>query len=177
MLNRILVAIDNSTSSQQVFDEAVSLAKATNANLMLLHVLSPLDEQYIDPLFLQPTILYPQLQENNSKYANDWEKLKDNRYKWLNRLCEQATESGVKTEFTQNIGEPSRIICDIARNWQADVIVIGRRGRRGISELLMGSVSNYVLHHAHCSVFTVQGIIRSTNEVSQVKNIEFVGKI
>lgn len=48
MLNRILVAIDNSSSSQQVFDEAVCLAKATDANLMLLHVLSPLDEQYVD---------------------------------------------------------------------------------------------------------------------------------
>lgn len=96
-------------------------------------------------MFLQPSILYPQLQGNNSKYANDWNNLKENRYNWLRRLCEEATKLGVKTEFSLNIGESSRMICDIAQNWQADVIVIGRRGRRGISELLMGSVSNYVL--------------------------------
>lgn len=177
MLNRILVAIDNSHMNQQVFDEAVSLAKATDGNLMLLHVLSPLDEQYIDPLFLQPTIVYPQLQGNNSKYANDWNNLKENRYNWLRKLCEQATKLGVKTEFSQNIGEPSRMICDIARNWEADVIVIGRRGRRGISEFLMGSVSNYVLHRAHCSVFTVQGIIPEAEKIRQTQKIEIVGKV
>jgi len=177
MLNKILVAVDNSDSSQNVFDEAVSLAKVTDASLMILHVLSPLDEQYVDPLFLQPTILYPQLQRNNSTYINDWEKLKENRLNWLKWLCQQATQLGVKAEFSQNIGEPSRTICDIAKSWDADVIVIGRRGRRGISELLMGSVSNYVLHHAFCSVFTVQGIIPSDKEIGQTKKVEIVSKI
>lgn len=176
MFNRILVAIDHSVQSQQVLDEAVSLAKITNGHLMLLHVLSPLDEQYTDPLFLQPTILYPQLQPNNSKYANDWEKLKDTRLKWLRSLCEQVTELGVETEFSQNIGEPSQMICNMARNWEADVIVIGRRGRRGISEFLLGSVSNYVLHHAPCSVLTVQGIIHHSQEAIPTANVEVVSR-
>ncbi|AFY56370.1 universal stress protein UspA-like protein [Rivularia sp. PCC 7116] len=167
MLKKIIVAIDSLSMSQHVFDEAVYLAKATDAKLMVLHVLSPLDEQYIDPLFLQPTILYPELQINNSKYANDWENLKKDRLNWLHFMCKQATELGVKAEFSQNIGEPSRMICDIARNWEADVIVIGRRGRRGISEFIMGSVSNYVLHHAHCSVFIVQGKIADFKEIHE----------
>ena len=176
MLNRILVAIDNSESSQQVFNEAVYLAKITDASLMLLHVLSPLDEQYVDPLFLQPTILYPQLQRNNSTYVNDWEKLKENRLNWLNFLCQQARQLGVKAEFSQNIGEPSRMICDMAQSWEADVIVIGRRGRQGISALLMGSVSNYVLHHAPCSVFTVQGRVASAEE-SQTEKVEAISQV
>ncbi|MCJ8280073.1 MAG: universal stress protein [Rivularia sp. ALOHA_DT_140] len=177
MLKKILVAIDNSNMTQKVFDEAIFLAKATDANVMILHVLSPLDEQYIDPLFLQPTIIYPQLRGNNSKYAKDWEKLKENRLNWLNWLRQQATQLGVKAEYSQNIGEPSRMICDIAQNWEADVIVIGRRGRRGISELLMGSVSNYVLHHAPCSVFIVQGIIPPTQETSQTGKVEIISKV
>lgn len=48
------------------------------------------------------------------------------------------------------------MICELARNWNADLIILGRRGRTGLSELLLGSVSNYVLHHAPCSVLTVQ---------------------
>lgn len=176
MLNKILVAIDNSDMSQQVFDEAVFLAKATDANLMLLHVLSPLDEQYVDPLFSQPAILYPQLQGNNSKYTRNWEKLKKDKLNWLRFLCEQSTKLGVKTEFSQNVGSPSKIICDIARTWEADVIVIGRRGHRGISEFLMGSVSNYVLHHAPCSVFTIQGIIQNDKEVRVTEKVEILGK-
>ncbi|MEO1430250.1 MAG: universal stress protein [Cyanobacteria bacterium J06633_8] len=82
-------------------------------------------------------------------------------------MCEQATKLGVKTEFSQNVGEPSRMICDIARNWEADVIVIGRRGRRGISEFVMGSVSNYVFHHAHCSVFIVQRKVTNPQEIDK----------
>ncbi|MBE9212393.1 universal stress protein [Plectonema cf. radiosum LEGE 06105] len=172
MFNRILVAIDNSVQSQQVLDEAVSLAKVTDGHLMLLHVLSPFDEQYTDPLFLQPTILYPQLQPNNSKYANDWENLKNKRLEWLRSLGEEVSKLGVETEFSQNIGEPSQMICDMARNWEADVIVIGRRGRRGISELLLGSVSNYVLHHAPCSVLTVQGIIDHPDETPSTAKVQ-----
>ncbi len=38
----------------------------------------------------------------------------------------------------------------------ADLIVLGRRGRTGLAEALLGSVSNYVLHHAPCSVLVVQ---------------------
>lgn len=124
------------------------------------------------------------MQGNNSKYANDWEKLKENRFNRLRYLCNQATQLGVKAEFSQNIGEPSRMICvsaaspereNVAQNWQADVIIVGRRGRRGISELLMGSVSNYVLHHAHCSVFIVQGIASDEEKVDRRQKIETVG--
>ncbi|MEA5596895.1 universal stress protein [Rivularia sp. UHCC 0363] len=176
MFKRILVAVDNSVQNQMVFDEAVSLAKTTDGNLMLLHILSPLDEQYTDPLFLQPNVLYPELQPNNSKYANDWEKLKNNRLNWLRSLCEQSTQLGVETEFSQNIGEPCQMICNMALNWEADVIVIGRRGRRGISELFLGSVSNYVLHHAPCSVLTVQGIIHQVNEATRTQ-VEVTSKV
>jgi nucleotide-binding universal stress UspA family protein len=46
----------------------------------------------------------------------------------------------------------------VARTWNADLIVIGRRGLRGLAEMFLGSVSNHVIHHAHCSVLVVQGI-------------------
>ncbi|MEM7594968.1 MAG: universal stress protein, partial [Cyanobacteria bacterium P01_A01_bin.83] len=40
MFNKILVAIDHSAGSKQVFDQALSIAQADDANLILLHVLS-----------------------------------------------------------------------------------------------------------------------------------------
>ena len=48
------------------------------------------------------------------------------------------------------------MICNAAISWQADLIIMGRRGRTGLSELFLGSVSNYVLHHAPCAVLVVQ---------------------
>jgi nucleotide-binding universal stress UspA family protein len=44
----------------------------------------------------------------------------------------------------------------MAKSWQADLIVLGRRGLKGISEIFLGSVSNYIVHQALCSVLIVQ---------------------
>jgi nucleotide-binding universal stress UspA family protein len=174
MFTKILVSIDDSDMTQHVFDEAVSLAKATGASLMLLHVISLYDiEPYFDPLFMEPTILYSELHnEAHKKNLSVWEEFKKNKEKWLRSLCESATSSGAKAEFSLNIGNPTTRICDIARNWGADVIVIGRRGHSGLSELFLGSVSNYVMHHAPCSVLTVQGDILPTTETSQNQEVK-----
>ncbi|AFY55501.1 universal stress protein UspA-like protein [Rivularia sp. PCC 7116] len=173
MFTKILVSIDNSDMTQHIVDEAVSLAKATSANLMFLHVICPLDEPYFDPLFMQPTILYSELhKETQKKNLKEWEEFKQNKENWLLDLCESATSAGVKAEYTLNIGDPSNRICDFAGSWNADVIVIGRRGHRGFTELFLGSVSNYVMHHAPCSVLTVQGPILSTSAASQTQDIE-----
>ncbi len=158
MFTKILVSIDDSDMTEHVVNEAVSLAKATGGSLMLLHIISPLDKPYFDPLFMQPIILYSELhKETQKKNLNEWEEFKQDKDNWLHFLCKSATSFNVKTEYTLNIGNPSTKICDMARDWDADVIVMGRRGRRGFSELFLGSVSNYVMHHAPCSVLTVQG--------------------
>lgn len=165
MFQKILVAIDNSEMSQQVFEKSVSLAQATGGSLMLLHVLSNLDEQYL-ALSMQPYILYPEAQANSKKSQSDWEELKELRLDWLRSLCKQATDAGVKAEFSLNIGDPCRRICNVAESIDADTIVIGRRGHRGWSEFFLGSISNYVLHHASVSVLTIQGLM-STQKASE----------
>ncbi|MBD2775976.1 universal stress protein [Iningainema tapete] len=174
MFQQILVGIDNSDIGQYVFESAVSLAKVNNASLLILHVISPLDEQYIHPMFLQPEGVYPSFNTEAINYhINQWEELKQERLNWLASLTNKAISAGVITEFTESIGDPGRLICDLARTWEADLIVVGRRGRSGLSELLLGSVSNYVLHHAPCSVLTVQGQLSHapTNTACEVEQI------
>lgn len=41
---------------------------------------------------------------------------------------------------------------------------MGRRGHKGLSEILLGSVSNYVVHHAPCSVLVLQGLTAPTGD-------------
>jgi nucleotide-binding universal stress UspA family protein len=50
------------------------------------------------------------------------------------------------------LGEPRAVILDTAKTWGADLIVLGSHGRRGMDRFLMGSVSEAVAIHAHCSV-------------------------
>lgn len=156
MFQKILVAIDQSEISQQAFDEAVTLAKATNANLMLIHVLSPLGQEYPSPVFPSDPS-YPGLQAEAMRvHLQQWEILEKQGIEFLKAQTDQAIAAGVSTEFTQSLGEPGQAICELARIWGAHLVIIGRRGYSGLKELLLSSVSNHVAHHAPCSVLIVQ---------------------
>lgn len=157
MFHKILLALDRSKNAKQVFDKSLAQAREPLSSLMLLHVLSPGDEGY--PIL--PAIQYPYIPVNEEDLLESYLKQREIYEKqgidMLRSLTEEAIAAGVKTEFTQNVGSPGRVICNLARSWGADLIVVGRRGRSGLNELLLGSVSNYVLHHAPCSILVVEG--------------------
>ncbi|MBD2461466.1 universal stress protein [Oscillatoria sp. FACHB-1407] len=159
MFQKILVALDNSNMGNRVFDEAVTLAKATNASLMLLHVLTPFEDNYPTmPVAPGLDSYYPAMYgEAIEEYAKRWHQYEEHALDFLRNRAASALNEGVTAEFSQNVGDPGRAICSLAGTWSADLIVMGRRGRSGLSEFVLGSVSNYVLHHAPCSVFVVQG--------------------
>lgn len=155
---KILVALDRSDMGQPVFERAVALAQAHQARLMLLHVMSPMDGEAPPMIYPRPDGVYPGIYEEAIKtYARQWEAQEREGFQWLQTLAERAVATGIAVEYTQNNGVPGRTICAIANTWGADLIVLGRRGHSGLSEMLLGSVSNYVLHHAPCSVLTIQG--------------------
>lgn len=158
MFKRILVAIDTSTTSQLVFQSALSLAKQTGARLLLLHVLSPDSPDYAPAPSMFVPYYYPVISDTvMSQYQERWQTAERNGLEMLRSMANQATTAGVEVEFSQNLGNPSRLICQFAQDWQANLILLGRRGHSGFNELLLGSVSNYVMHHAPCSVLVAQG--------------------
>jgi nucleotide-binding universal stress UspA family protein len=155
MFEKILVAIDDSESSRTIFTAALTLAKANNSKLMLVHVLIVVDNLYPGDAFMG-------IPESAVRvYAKRLEQQEQEGIAKLKSLAAAATAAGISTEFTQHIGDPGKSICKLARNWNANLIVIGRRGLHGLSELFLGSTSNYVLHHAPCNVLTIQGIDRT----------------
>ncbi|GAB4540114.1 MAG: universal stress protein [Pleurocapsa sp.] len=157
MINKILVAVDRSERNKSVFDSAVSLAQNTGATLMLLHVLSEDEAGY--PVL--PTYsYYPMLDDRDYEvYREKLAEYKQWGINFLQNLTEKATSVGVKTEYTQLTGNPGRTICELADNWSADLILVGSRGLKGLKEMFLGSVSNYVTHHAPCSVLIVRTAI------------------
>jgi len=157
MVNKILVALDSSDFARHVFDRALFLAKASDAKMMLLHVLSPeAEDSPVSPGIISMDVNSLASAELIRNYHQQWEAFEQKCLDLLRSLTEEATSAGVSTEFTQTPGSPGRSICNFAKSWEADLIVIGRRGRSGWSELILGSVSNYVIHHVKCSVFLVQ---------------------
>lgn len=156
MFQKILVAVDTSEIGKLVFQSAITLAKATNASVMLLHVLSSEEEgsPYMPIIF--SGMGYAGGDKIIENYRQEWEAFAQQGLELLKSRQQEATQAGVQAEYTQRPGTPGKIICDFAQSWEADTIVIGRRGHSGMSELILGSVSNYVLHHATCFVLIVQ---------------------
>lgn len=155
MFQKILVAIDDSELSRTIFDRSLTLAKADRSELMLIHVLTLIDDFYPGDTFIGIPASAMRI------YAEKLEKREQAGIEKLRLLESEATAAGVVTKFTQNIGDPGKMICEVAKTWNANLIVIGRRGLSGLSELFSGSVSNYVLHHAPCDVLTIQGVART----------------
>ncbi len=158
MFNRILVAMDSSAIGKYVFNEALSLAKATNTKLLLFHVLSPEQNGNLYTPMMTSLEYYPVMVSGKTQeiYQQQWEKFENLGLELLRSRTDEATAAGISTEFTQVSGNPGPTICNFARSWGAELIVIGRRGHSGLTELILGSVSNYVLYHASCSVLIVQ---------------------
>jgi nucleotide-binding universal stress UspA family protein len=169
MFKKILVAIDRVPSreaiakanaplpptemSHDVFKTALDIAKADHAMLVLLHVIS-FDERG-NPAMLMPTGLeYFQAVDPKTleTYRDQLQSYEQQSLEILKSLADRATAEGITTEVHQLSDSPGRRICEFADSAEIDLIVMGRRGLSGVNEFLMGSVSNYVLHHAPCSV-------------------------
>ena len=65
-------------------------------------------------------------------------------------------ERGIRYYPREETGHPVDTIVSVAESIKADLIVLGSRGRSTFKSLLLGSVSDGVLHHAHCPVLIVR---------------------
>lgn len=173
MFHRILVAIDQSDLAEDVVETAIAQAKVTGGNLLLLHVLNVQEKGF------------PQIEGHTSgnynpesfdaeahSYERHWKIYKQMGLNSLQAYSERAIAAGVEAEYTQQtgdlVGNPGETICVAAKEWQADLIIVGHRGLSGVRELMQGSVSNHIFHHAPCSVLSVQSPVKTKTETTAV---------
>ncbi|MGB3296570.1 MAG: universal stress protein [Phormidesmis sp.] len=154
MYKRILAALD--IVEPTVFETALSLASATDAYLLLLHVLSSRNSNSpMTPAATAWDYSTPLSQQAWEDYQKQWKAYAENGLEVLQDCTDRAEAAGVRSDLLQTSSSPERGICQAAKTWRADLIVVGSHRRKGLQELLLGSVSNYVMHHAPCSVLIV----------------------
>ena len=157
MFQKILVPLDMSPLSEWVFEQGMELALSSQAHLMLLHVLSMDQENSPDFGTLVGMSYYPTVDaEFFGNYQKQWQTFSQKSLESLQSRCQIATDAGIQTEYTQTFGKPGQTICALAKTWGADLIMMGRRGHSAFGEMILGSVSHYVVHHGSCSVLIVQ---------------------
>lgn len=158
MYQRVLVALgDEDAVNQKVLAEAIAIVQSSKGMLNLLHVLFPPSSGFPDPIYLTADGMHSTVStESFQLYLNEWQTLQKESQQKLDEQSNQLMQQGLTAEWTQAVGDPARQICKVAETWNADLILMGRHNRSGVEELLLGSVSNYVMHHAKCSVIVVQ---------------------
>jgi nucleotide-binding universal stress UspA family protein len=107
--------------------------------------------------------LYPILSCSAEKWAEYdpelekvWKAQRDQAKALLAKTAGKLRASGFNVMSTLEEGDPKSTIIDVASEWNADLIVLGSHGRKGLDRYLMGSVAESVARHANCSVEIVR---------------------
>ncbi|KAA9299268.1 universal stress protein [Aerococcus sanguinicola] len=139
-IKRILAPVDGSTPAKAALEAAVDLAEHHGADLVILNVIDDFGA-YTD--------------------ASDYTKLSDILYD-KNRVKLEEDEAYVKSlgfdraEIELLRGEAKDEIVSYAEAHAIDLIVVGSTGKGSIRRALLGSVSSYIVRHAHCDVLVVR---------------------
>lgn len=141
MFSKILVPVDGSDNSFRALDHALFLAKNAGSSVTAIQVIENPPTVYVESQKL--------LNEIKDKYRIEASKI-------LDKCKQQAEKSGVKIETVMSEGDAASNITGYAHKEGFDVIVIGSRGLGKFKEMVLGSVSNKVLHHAKCAVLIVK---------------------
>jgi len=145
MYRRILVPMDGSVTAQRGFEEALGLAKAFDASLVLLHVVE----------------FYPVMMEmaTSTTWDRVSESLRDEGRRVLDRAHEAAQSAGIASEARLEDAAAARV-CDViveqARERHCDLIVMGTHGRRGLEHALIGSDAERVVRMSPVAVLLVR---------------------
>jgi nucleotide-binding universal stress UspA family protein len=140
---KILLATDGSREADLAASTAVGLAQETASELHVVHVLIlPLNSAH------DPYSFDTEARERSEKRARER----------LEGLVGGIEASGGTVEASHlRVGRPDAEIVGLAEEISAGLIVVGSRGFGAVRRVLTGSVSDSVVHHAHCPVVVVRG--------------------
>lgn len=147
MFATIVVGTDGSETAGKAVEQAVELAAALKARLLVVSAFEPVSPS--------------RLREEAQQVPPDVQWMVNPREDvdaTLSGAAQVAEDHGVTAERFARQGDPADAILDVAEEENADLIVVGNKGMTGAKRFLLGSVPNKVSHHAPCSVL----IIRTT---------------
>jgi len=143
MFQKILFATDFSEASKRALAQAEDLARATHAELLVLHVreefpfLGPDGSGYLPPeLEAQQSAAVAQLLEAQTG---------------------ELKERGIVCRGLSVLGAPHQRIANVAEQEKVDMIVVGSHGRRALGRLVLGSVAERLVRTASVPVLVVRG--------------------
>jgi nucleotide-binding universal stress UspA family protein len=140
-MKSVLAAIDFSAGTKQVVAEAIVLARAIGARLVVLHVVQPPPITDVD-VGAQMSALYAA--QAREAAASE-----------LAALQKKLQAAAITIQTTLLVGVPGAQVVAYAQELRADFIVLGSHGHGALYDLIVGHTASYVLKRAACSVVVV----------------------
>ena len=142
-IGRVVVGVDGSEHSEAAIKWAVRMAGGMGSEVVAVFAIAP--PVYFDGGFVAP-VVPPQFDE-------EWRAGMKNQFEEV--WCKSLRDAGVRYRTIMQDGRPASVIAQIADSVNADVIVIGRRGRGGVAELVLGSVSHELVLHSKRPILVI----------------------
>jgi nucleotide-binding universal stress UspA family protein len=145
---KILIGVDLSDSTEKVVKKAMELAKALSARVWLLHVAEP------DPDFVGFEAGPQSVRDSLSKTFHV-------EHCQIQEIADRLRTAGLDATALLVQGETAETILEEASKIGVDMIVVGSHGRGAMYHLVVGSVSEGVLHESECPVLVVPTLERT----------------
>ncbi len=144
----ILLPTDGSEEAELALRTAADLAKSTSSELHVTYVFpTEVEMPYPNPITSRPADVLQRELEQAMQQAQSF----------LDQQAERIESEGVSVVETHlRRGRPDRELVQRSDELGTGLIVMGSRGLGGVRRALMGSVSDYVVRHAHCPVMIVR---------------------
>jgi nucleotide-binding universal stress UspA family protein len=145
-IKKIVVGVDGSEHAQAAVEWAVRMAKGMGSEVIAVFAISP--PVYVDIGYMAPIAPI--------QYDPAWREAikKDFEHDWTKSL----RAAGVRYRTVLEDGRPASVIAQVADRENADLIVVGRRGRGGVAEVLLGSVSHELVLQSKRPVLVIEGV-------------------
>ena len=137
---RILIAIDGGSVGAYAAIIGIDLARSLHAEFALVNVIDPSE------------IFAPETGTEVDDFAL---RAEQDGTRVMTEFCAQLPAGTEPVQYLPR-GAPGSEIVKTAKEWQADLIVIGSHGRRGLTRAMLGSVAEAVMRHAACPVLVVK---------------------
>jgi nucleotide-binding universal stress UspA family protein len=150
-VSKVLIALDYNPTAQKVAEVGFSMAKSMNAEVVLLHVIT-------DPVFYSTEEYSPIMGFTGYAYTGEVQPfnsdgLKTATLEFLDKSKQHLGDNTIKTIVKE--GDFADTILETAKEVHADIIVIGSHSRKWLENIVMGSVTEKVLHHTSIPLFII----------------------
>lgn len=141
MFGKILVPIDGSTEAIAAAKHARTVAEKFNSAVTLLHIIQHATYIESDSPSMSSSIITSMDERGNQV---------------LEEALELFRDFDGRVTTCIEYGHPGMKVTEISKEKNYSLIIMGRRGMSDVAKLLMGSVSNYVLHYAICPILIIR---------------------